>query len=52
MKLQFDSHATRVEDVIMQLGRAGSIVDITISDPPLEEVIRAIYSETELRKSE
>jgi len=47
VKLQFDAHATRVEDVIAQLGRAGSIVDITISDPPLEQVIRAIYSETE-----
>ena len=47
VKLQFDSSATRVEDVIAQLARAGSIVDITISDPPLEEVIRAIYAETD-----
>jgi ABC-2 type transport system ATP-binding protein len=46
VKLRFDSSATRVEDVIAQLARAGSIVDITISDPPLEEVIRAIYAET------
>ncbi|MBM3129936.1 MAG: ATP-binding cassette domain-containing protein [Chloroflexi bacterium] len=46
VKLQFDSSATRVEDVIAQLARAGSIVDITIADPPLEEVIRAIYAET------
>jgi ABC-2 type transport system ATP-binding protein len=48
VKLQFDSSATRVEDVIAQLAQAGSIVDITISDPPLEEVIRAIYAETEI----
>jgi ABC-2 type transport system ATP-binding protein len=47
VKLQFDSSATRVEEVIAQLARAGSIVDITISDPPLEEVIRAIYAETD-----
>jgi len=46
VKLQFDSSATRVEDVIAQLARAGSIVDITIADPSLEEVIRAIYAET------
>jgi ABC-2 type transport system ATP-binding protein len=46
VKLQFDASATRVEDVIAQLARAGSIVDITIADPPLEEVIRAIYAET------
>jgi ABC-2 type transport system ATP-binding protein len=46
VKLQFDSNATRVEDVIAQLAQAGSIVDITISDPPLEKVIGAIYAET------
>ena len=46
VKLHFDSSQTRVEDVIAQLAQAGSIVDITISDPPLEEVIRAIYAET------
>ena len=46
VKLQFDSRATRVEDVIAQLAQAGSIVDITIADPPLEQVIRAIYAET------
>jgi ABC-2 type transport system ATP-binding protein len=47
VKLQFDSSVTPVENVIAQLAQAGSIVDITISDPPLEEVIRAIYSETQ-----
>ncbi|MEW5719217.1 MAG: ATP-binding cassette domain-containing protein [Chloroflexota bacterium] len=51
VKLQFDSGATRVEDVIAQLAQAGSIVDITISDPPLEEVIRAIYAETTASQS-
>ncbi len=46
VKLQFDSQQTRVESVISQLAQMGSIVDITISDPPLEDVIRTIYGET------
>jgi ABC-2 type transport system ATP-binding protein len=45
VKLEFDARTTRVEDVIAQLAQAGSIVDITIADPPLEDVIRAIYRE-------
>ncbi len=45
-KLHFDTRQTRVESVIAQLAQAGSIADITISDPPLEDVIRTIYSET------
>ncbi len=45
-KLHFDTRETRVEAVIAQLAQAGSIADITISDPPLEDVIRTIYAET------
>src|SRR5512139_2270459 len=43
VKLRFDIHKTPVEKVISHLTNAGSVVDITISDPPLEEVIAKIY---------
>jgi hypothetical protein len=34
-----------VDEVISHLSEAGDIMDITISDPPLEEVISMIYQE-------
>lgn len=43
VKLAFDTRATPVEAVIARLVAMGTVVDITITDPPLEEVIRAIY---------
>jgi ABC-2 type transport system ATP-binding protein len=43
VKLRFDTHKTSVERVLAHLTNAGSVVDITISDPPLEEVIAKIY---------
>src|ERR1051325_899375 len=43
VKLRFDTRATSVEKVLAHLTNAGSVVDITISDPPLEEVIAKIY---------
>src|SRR5512142_1920968 len=46
VKLHFDTRAMPVDQVIARLAAAGSIVDITISDPPLEDVIRQIYGET------
>jgi len=42
-KLRFDPRTTPVEKVMAGLSAAGTLVDITISDPPLEEVIAAIY---------
>ncbi len=45
VKLSFDSRDTPVEAVLAQLGQAGSLVDLNVSDPTLEEVIRAIYQE-------
>ena len=42
-KLRFDTHTTPVEKVLSHLTNAGGVVDITISDPPLEEVIAKIY---------
>ncbi len=43
VKLRFDIHKTPVERVLAHVTEAGSVVDITISDPPLEEVIAKIY---------
>ena len=43
VKLRFDVHKTPVEKVLAHVTDAGSVVDITISDPPLEEVIAKIY---------
>ncbi len=45
VKLKFDTRQTAVGQVIAQLAEAGNLVDVTISDPSLEEVIRAIYQE-------
>lgn len=43
VKLRFDTRAVPVEKVLAHLTEAGSVADITISDPPLEEVIANIY---------
>ncbi len=42
VKLTFDSSQTPVGEVIANLAASGTVVDITISDPSLEEVIRTI----------
>lgn len=47
VKLQFDTHQTAVSAVLSHLTQKGSVVDITISDPPLEEVIARIYQEVQ-----
>jgi ABC-2 type transport system ATP-binding protein len=47
VKLRFDTRQTPVEAVIARLAQAGSLVDITVSDPSLEEVIRTIYEDAE-----
>ena len=43
VKLRFDTQKAKVEKVLSHLTDAGSVVDITISDPPLEDVIAKIY---------
>ncbi|HMB23139.1 MAG TPA: hypothetical protein VKP08_09930, partial [Anaerolineales bacterium] len=48
VKLRFDTRTTPVEKVLAHLTDAGSVVDITISDPPLEEVIAKIYQTQDL----
>jgi ABC-2 type transport system ATP-binding protein len=47
VKLRFDTRQTPVERIIQCVAEQGRLVDITISDPSLEEVIRAIYQEKE-----
>lgn len=42
-KLRFDTRHTPMEAVISRLAAAGNLVDVNISDPALEEVIRTIY---------
>jgi ABC-2 type transport system ATP-binding protein len=45
VKLRFDSQHTATDGVLTQLAEQGSLVDITVSDPSLEEVIAKIYQE-------
>ncbi len=45
VKLKFDTTRTAVDHVMSHISEAGDIVDITISDPPLEEVIARIYEQ-------
>ncbi len=45
IKLEFDSRAIPVEQVVQQVMATGVCNDINIADPPLEEVIRKIYQE-------
>jgi ABC-2 type transport system ATP-binding protein len=47
VKLRFNTHSTPVDKVLAALSAFGTLVDITVSDPPLEEVIAAIYQKTE-----
>ena len=46
-KLRFDTRQTPVAAIISRLAEAGNLVDVTISDPSLEEVIRTIYEENQ-----
>ena len=47
VKLRFDTQTTAAEAVLARLSSAGKLVDITISDPPLEEVIGLIYEQAD-----
>ena len=49
IKLRFDTVSTPVEKVMAHLSASGTLLDITVSDPPLEEVIAAIYQKEERR---
>ena len=43
IKLRFEVRQTPIESVLADLSEFGNLVDVTISDPTLEEVIRTIY---------
>lgn len=43
VKLQFDARQTPVEQVMQQLMASHPVADITVNDPPMEEIIRSIY---------
>jgi ABC-2 type transport system ATP-binding protein len=45
VKLEFDSRAIPVEQVVQQLMAIKPTQDINIADPPLDEIIREIYQE-------
>ncbi|MCC7117278.1 MAG: ATP-binding cassette domain-containing protein [Anaerolineales bacterium] len=45
VKLKFDASQTSVDSVLAHLSASGDMADITISDPPLEEVIAKIYEQ-------
>ena len=45
VKLKFNTTQTPVDSVMAHLSEAGELVDITISDPPLEEVIAKVYQD-------
>jgi ABC-2 type transport system ATP-binding protein len=47
VKLRFDTRKLAVDSVLARLAEKGSLVDINIADPSLEEVIAAIYQEAE-----
>ena len=47
VKLRFDTTQTSVDSVMSHLSQEGELVDITVSDPPLEEVIAKIYQEAQ-----
>ncbi len=45
-KLRFDTRKTPVDAILARLTAHGSVMDITISDPPLEEIIARIYEQS------
>jgi ABC-type uncharacterized transport system ATPase subunit len=44
--LQFDTKETGIAEIVSRVAASGELVDVTISDPSLEEIIRDIYSGT------
>ena len=48
-KLEVDTARTRVEAVVRAILERNTVLDITITDPPLEEVIASLYESAENR---
>lgn len=49
VKVEVDAGAEKIHQVMAQLIRAGNILDLTISDIPLEEIISEIFQTTKER---
>jgi len=47
VKLRFDTQIETTDTILGLISAAGTVVDITISDPPLEEVIGLLYEQTD-----
>ena len=45
MAIEVDTRVQRIEAVVSQIVASCAVADITIQDPPLEEIIAAIYRE-------
>ena len=45
VKLEFDSRRVAVDRVIQHVISSRACTDVNISDPPMEEIIRQIYTE-------
>ncbi|MBN2304205.1 MAG: ATP-binding cassette domain-containing protein [Anaerolineae bacterium] len=43
VKIELDTHVRPVEDLIKALMAYAPVVDLTVEDPPMEEIIREIY---------
>lgn len=50
LKLEVNIHITGIEAVMNEVLQAGSVADIAIEDPPLEEVIAHIYTQAEAER--
>jgi ABC-2 type transport system ATP-binding protein len=42
-KLEVDTRTTNIGSIMQAVGSAGTVADITISDPPMEEIIAEIF---------
>lgn len=45
IKLELDTHIRPVDDLLGALMNFAPVVDLTVEDPPMEEIIREIYKE-------
>lgn len=52
VKLAFDTRQIPADAMLARLSASGTLVDITISDPPLEEVIARIYGQASQGESQ
>jgi ABC-2 type transport system ATP-binding protein len=51
LKLEIDTALTSLEPVMAAVMRHGHVLDMTISDPPMEEVIAAMYRQANAARS-